>query len=183
MLIANSKLRENIAEYILYMWQVEAIVRSLNFNIDAIFDTIITKMTSNEDAQEDVREWYIELIKEMEESDITEKGHLRRVYEVMDEIFFLHNTLLTSLRDDKYIALFTEAYPIIEELKKKADDDLNDVEICFTGLYGKLLLKMQGKEISKESEKGFAAFSKVLAYLSVKYKEFKKGELKFQVSN
>ena len=183
MLIANSKLRENIAEYILYMWQVEGMVRSLNFNIDAISDTIITKMTSNEDAQEDVREWYIELIKEMEDSDILEKGHLRRVHEVMDEVFFLHNTLLTSLRDDKYIALFTEAYPVIEELKARAGEDLNDIEICFTGLYGKLLLKMQSKKISKETEKGFVAFSKVLAYLSAKYKEFKKGELKFQVSN
>lgn len=183
MLIANSKLRENIAEYILYMWQVEAMVRSLNFNIDTIFDTIITKMTSNEDAQDDVREWYIELIKEMEDSDILEKGHLRRVHEVMDEVFFLHNTLLTSLRDDKYIALFTESYPIIEELKSKSGNDLNDIEICFTGLYGKLLLKMQGKEISKETEKGFTAFSKVLGYLSAKYKSFKKGDLKFQVSN
>lgn len=183
MLIANSKLRENIAEYVLYMWQVEAIVRSLNFNIDTIFDTIITKMTSNEDAQEDVKEWYVELIKEMEDSDILEKGHLRRVHEVMDEVFFLHNTLLTSLRDEKYITLFTESYPIIEELKAKSGEGLNDIEICFTGLYGKLLLKMQGKEISKETEKGFSAFSKVLAYLSVKYKEFKKGDLKFQVSN
>jgi hypothetical protein len=183
MLIANSKLRENIAEYILYMWQVEGIVRSLNFNIDSIFDVVITKMTSNEDAQLDVKDWYLELIKEMADSEILEKGHLRRVHEVMDEVFFLHNTLLTSLKDEKYKVIFTDAYSFVAELKTKSGDELNDVEICFTGLYGKLLLKMQNKKISKETEMAFTAFSRVLAYLSVKYKEFKKGDLKFQVSN
>lgn len=183
MLIANQKYRENIAEYILYMWQIEGMIRSLDFDIDLIQNNIINVMTSNEDAQQDVREWYVDIIREMKENGLEESGHLNRVLQVQDEVFFLHNTLLTSLNDDKYKVIFTSAYPFIEELRSKSDNNLNDIEVCLTALYGKLLLKMQQKEISKETEKAFNAMSKVLAYLSVMYKDFRSGKLKFQLNN
>lgn len=183
MLIANQKLKENIAEYILYMWQIEGMIRSLNFDIELIQANIIDVMTSNQDAREDVKEWYLDIIREMKENDLIEKGHLLRVNQIIEEISFLHNTLLTSLEDKTYQQYFAQCYPFIEELKGKSDQSLNDIELCLTALYGKLLLRMQQKEISQETEEAFSKISKVLAFLSSKYKEFRSGKLKFQINN
>ena len=76
MLIANQKKKENIAEYVIYMFQVETIIRSFDFKIDDIFDHYISVMTSIEEAREDVKKWYIEIIEEMKSKDLKEKGHI-----------------------------------------------------------------------------------------------------------
>ncbi|MFQ9211139.1 MAG: DUF4924 family protein, partial [Alistipes finegoldii] len=39
--IAQAKRRENIAEYILYLWQLEDLLRALQFSPEAIFSTLI----------------------------------------------------------------------------------------------------------------------------------------------
>lgn len=39
--IAQSRRRENIAEYILYLWQLEDLLRALQFSPEAIYSTLI----------------------------------------------------------------------------------------------------------------------------------------------
>lgn len=184
MLIANQKRKENIAEYVLYMFQVETVIRGFNLNIDDIFEHYICQMTSIEDARQDVKQWYEEIIKEMKSNQLEEKGHIARVHEIMDEMNFLHNTLLTSLEDTEYQEAHTEAGEYIQELRDKSGSaGMSDVEICLTGLYGKLTLKIQKKEISEETELAFESFTKLLSKLSLRYKDFKSGNLKFQLNN
>ena len=43
MIIAQKKRKENIVEYMLYMWQVEKIIRAKNLDMDKIEKTIISK--------------------------------------------------------------------------------------------------------------------------------------------
>ena len=184
MLIANQKKKENIAEYVIYLFQVETIIRSFDFKIDDIFDHYICVMTSIEEAREDVKKWYLEIIAEMTEKGLKEKGHIARVHEVMDEMNFLHNTLLTSLEDTEYQEIHAEAGGYIQELRDKSGTEgMSDIEICLTGLYGKLTLKIQKKEISEETELAFESFTRLLAILAVRYKDFKSGNLKFQLNN
>ena len=40
MIIARRKRKENIAEYLLYMWQVEDLIRANNFDMDSILSLI-----------------------------------------------------------------------------------------------------------------------------------------------
>ena len=40
--IAQAKRRENIAEYILYLWQLEDLLRALQFSPEAIFSTLLS---------------------------------------------------------------------------------------------------------------------------------------------
>ena len=59
MFIASQKKKENIAEYVLYMWQIEDIIRANNLNIESITANIIDKFTSLTDKQrQDLIEWY-----------------------------------------------------------------------------------------------------------------------------
>ena len=41
MIIAKRKRKENIAEYLLYMWQVEDLIRANKFDMDSIRRTVI----------------------------------------------------------------------------------------------------------------------------------------------
>ena len=41
MIIAKQKRKENIAEYLLYMWQIEDLIRANNFDMDLIRRTVI----------------------------------------------------------------------------------------------------------------------------------------------
>lgn len=49
MIIAQQKRKENIAEYLLYMWQVEDLIRAYNFDIDKIEANIISGYAISDD--------------------------------------------------------------------------------------------------------------------------------------
>ena len=44
MIIARQKRKENIAEYLLYMWQVEDLIRANKFDMDSINRTVIAQI-------------------------------------------------------------------------------------------------------------------------------------------
>ena len=99
MLVAQQKQQENIAEYVLYLFQIEDLIRSLNFDIDQIMESVVRPSLPDRSFESQYRKWYAELIQEMKRSNLTKKGHLDRVMEVMKELVFLHNTLL-SVKDE-----------------------------------------------------------------------------------
>ena len=53
------------------------------------------------------------------------------------------------------------------ELRAKgADRDVPEIETCFDALYGVLMLKLQKKEISEETQKAIKVIGDLLAILS-----------------
>ena len=77
MLIAQQKLKENIAEYILYMWQVEDMIRACNLDIEVIQERIVNSMVDDEAIRKEIRVWYADLISKMKLEGKEKKGHLR----------------------------------------------------------------------------------------------------------
>ena len=77
MLIAQEKRKTNIAEYILYMWQVEDLIRAHQFNIDLIEHNLISQYAQPAKIKNDIRDWYANLMLMMYREGIREKGHLR----------------------------------------------------------------------------------------------------------
>jgi uncharacterized protein DUF4924 len=178
MIIAKNKKRDNIAEYILYMWQVEDMIRSVNLDIDVIYSSLINNFDINETDKAETKKWYEDIIEEMRTEGIEKEGHLGEVREVVGELTLLHQSLLTIYQNKEFIQLYNTAQPNIEELMKKSKGTgSNEVLVCLNGLYGLFILKLQKKKVSKETTEAMQTFSRMLAYLSVKYKEMKKGEL------
>ena len=62
MLIAEQKRKENIAEFILYIWQLEDILRAYNFDIETINEHIIKRFNQPESVQLQKRQWYVNMI-------------------------------------------------------------------------------------------------------------------------
>ncbi len=176
MLIASSKYEENIAEYILYMWHLEDMIRACKFSIELIRPNLIEPQSKDPQVLQKIEDWYLDFMKKMRQEGIEEKGHLGELNDILIELLYLHNSLLNITKDKTYEKLFLEAQPAIKEFSSKANSSaLNPVEVCLNGQYAKLLLKIQKKNISPGTEEAFAHFRKVLAYLALRYKEMKTG--------
>ena len=177
MLIARQKLHENVAEYVLYMYQVEDMIRACNFDLDVIINKVVLPQLPDKAYLEQYKSWYAGLIRDMKSERILESGHRMEVQEVLVELSYLHNSLMTVMNDEKYRALVEAAVPYMDEFKEHSNlKDKNPIELAFHALYMKLLLRLQKKEISGETEEAFDKMRIMLAYLSRAYHQMKNGE-------
>tara|TARA_B100000809_G_scaffold14061_2_gene12775 strand:+ start:5461 stop:6021 length:561 start_codon:yes stop_codon:yes gene_type:complete len=180
MLIAKEKEKSNIAEYILYMWQIEDIIRSHHFDLSQLTDTIISKFNTDKEVQYEIKLWYQNLIEQMMKEGISDKGHLSSTLKYMGELNNLHNSLLTTMQDAKYQEAYMAAKDNLNNfMLKSGGESTNEVHTCLIGLYGFLLLKLKGAEISSATKEAMTSFSMLLAILVDRYNKLKKGELSF----
>ena len=100
MIIALQKKKENIVEYLLYMFNIEGMLRTTNFDMAKIESGLVAQYAVNEAKKEEIRNWYSGIIKEMRSSDLLEKGHLEDLHEIITELNLLHSTLLTLYQDE-----------------------------------------------------------------------------------
>ena len=59
--IAKTKRRENIAEYILYLWQLEDLLRALQFSPEAVHSQLIAPRNLSQPEQRLYLEWYMDI--------------------------------------------------------------------------------------------------------------------------
>ena len=179
MLIAREKEKSNIAEYVLYMWQIEDVIRSNEFDLEQINSTIIEKFDVSDEVKFDMKLWYQNLIENMMKEGIAEKGHLKMTLHRIEELNNLHNSLLTTLQDAAYQAQYLKTKENLSNFIKKTDGEAsNEIYACFIGLYGYMLLKLKQAKISDSTKEAMNSFSSLLAVLVNRYNSLQKGELK-----
>jgi hypothetical protein len=179
MQVAQKKLNENIAEYVLYMYQIEDIIRAYQFDVDIILKNYVKPQLPDVSFINQYREWYKGLVTQMKNQKIEKNGHLVSTQEILIELSYLHNTMV-SMENVKYSSLYSHAMNYIDEFKAKSNlKDKNHIEIAFHAMYMKLLLKIQKKEISPETEDAFDSMRIMLAYLSKSYHKMKSGDTDF----
>ena len=89
----------------------------------------------------------------------------------------LHQEHLRSPKQPFYSAAYYKALPFIVELRAKGGQEVGELETCLNCLYGVMLLRMQKREISTDTQQAVAAISHLLALLADSYKKEKEGEL------
>jgi hypothetical protein len=172
MIVARQKKKENIVEYLLYMWQVEDLIRACKFDMDIIGTNIISRYDQPENTMAEIRKWYEELTDMIRQEGVMETGHIQINKNVIIELTDLHSQLLNTPEETMYKSLYYKVLPSIVQLRSKAGNmEIPEIETCFTALYGYLLMKMQGREISRETEDGIKQISNFLAFLAAKYNE------------
>lgn len=143
--------KNNIAEYILYLWQIEDYLRAFP-------------------QQAEANQELYDLSNMMHQENIMEKGHLQLAQNALLEIEDLHNDLLDQ--EATYRAAMIRLTPALNLLKAKTDrPTMSDVEACLILLYQIMLLKLQKSPISSETEQVQKQATQVLQYLSKTYKE------------
>ncbi|MBR6489571.1 MAG: DUF4924 family protein [Muribaculaceae bacterium] len=173
MIISQSKRKENIAEYLLYMWQVEDIIRAYQLDLDKIKAAIISRYEVDDKTRKEITDWWEGLIMMMQHEGKQQAGHLQINKNVLIRLNDLHAELMKSPKHAEYGAEFYKTLPFIVELRAKTPEDqqVGELETCFNALYGTLLLKLQGKEMSKETQVAINQISHFIGTLAAYYKK------------
>ena len=173
MIIAQQKRKENIAEYLLYLWQVEDLLRACDLDIDRVEKIVIARYDVDENTRHEIKEWYESLIKMMELENVREKGHIRVCHNVLIRLNDLHQQLLADQgRFPDYHADYYRTLPFIVQLRATLpeQDRPSELETCFNALYGVMLLHLQGKEISQDTAAAISQISHFIGMLAAYYK-------------
>jgi hypothetical protein len=178
MIIAKAKKKENIAEYILYMWQVENLIRLLDFDIEKINKDIIQRFDQPDEVKQEMKNWYLGLIAQLKEENKVERGHLQFILNTINDLNDLHLQMISSSTENEYKAIYSLAKPGIDDLvSRSGKETINEIEACFNALYGLLLFRMQNKNITPETAQAMQHISRLIAELSKKHKQIEKGEI------
>lgn len=176
MMVAKQLKNSNIAEYLLYMWQMEDLIRAHGCDMDALYQNVLLHYP--EETREEAVEWFSNLLEMMRAEGVKEKGHLQINRNVLQNLTELHAALLASTKYPFYNAAYFKALPFIVELRQKsAQQDEPELETCFEALYGLLLLRLQKKEVSEGTEKAMESISRFISLLANYYEKEKNGEL------
>lgn len=176
MTTAEIKREENIIEYLLYVWQMEDLVRATGFNAELIGSILSAQFEGDQLLAES--EWFTELSRQMKSQKMEKTGHVSEVHELMNELVFLHNSLLNVFQDKDYIEAYETAKPDLAAFVERANQIfVSDIEPGLVALYGLLTLRLKKVEVSKETEESMEKFKKMFAYLADRYRKMKKGEL------
>ena len=182
MYIAEQLKKKNVAEYLLYMWQVEDTLRAYGLDVEKMAAEYIPQFGLDAEKSEALKGWYESLIQMMREEGVTEKGHLQVNKNIIILLNDLHAQLLKSSKHPFYSAAYYKALPFIVELRSKSTEsqDKGEIENCFDALYGTMLLKARKKEISAETATAINNIAKFIGMLSDYYQKDKAGELKIE---
>ena len=142
--------KDNIAEYILYLWQLEDYLRAFP-------------------EQADATEELHELNEMMHREGIMDGGHLQLAQNALAEMEDLHRALLEE--DAMYRAALIRLTPQLNLLKAKTDrPTMSDIEACLVLLYQIMLLRLQKREITPQTADVQQQATQVLQFLSKTYK-------------
>lgn len=154
--------RENIAEYILWIWQLEDYLRA--------FPNVAG---DSGNPSPDMR-FLAELSEMMHREGVTEQRHVQLARNAMAELEELHHRLLDA--DASYRAAMIRLTPALNIFKSKTDNPLmSDIEAGLTLLYQVLLLRLQHKEITPATAETQTQVTQLLQFLSKIYRSEKIG--------
>ena len=107
----------------------------------------------------------------MRRENVETSGHLQLNKNTLLMLNDLHHALLKDPKFDVYASEFYKTLPYIVELRsRQGESKLDEIETCFAALYGTLMLKLQGKGISVDTQKAIAQITKFISLLSKYHK-------------
>jgi len=184
MFVAHSLRKKNIAEYILYMWQVEDLIRAHGCSFQRLRDEYLCRFGYSGEQQEEMADWYADLVRMINSEGKRERGHLEINRIVVADMLDLHHRLLNaSTKFPYYNAEYYRVLPFIVELRAKGDKGISEIETCLEALYGAMLLRLQKKAISPQTESALKEITTFIGMLSDYYLKDKTEGLKFDDSD
>jgi hypothetical protein len=180
MIIARELRKTNIAEYILYMWQVEDLLRACSFNPEKIEQQLVRRYNTDEVAGKEIADWYHNLAVMMEKEHVQEKGHLQVIANLVNDLNEFHHKMLEVQNDQEYLRLHRKNQEAITEIMQKTTTDAdNEVEACLNALYGFMMLKLKSSEISAETHQTVENLAHQIGHLSARYIQFENDDFEF----
>ena len=178
MFIAQELRKKSIAEYLLYMWQTEDLIRAYGCSLSRIRHEYINKFDYTKEQKEELADWYGNLVRMMNQEG--ENGHLQINEIIVQDMMDLHAHLLQSSKFPFYNAEYFKVLPFIVELRNKGDKKNNEIETCLDALYGVMILRLKKKEITPETTHAVQEITTFIGMLSDYYIKDKTEGLEFE---
>ncbi len=177
--IAQTKRRENIAEYILYLWQLEDLLRAMQFSPEAIFSTLIApRQDLNEEQKPAFLIWYMDLTNLLRQEGKEEKGHLEHTLHLIADLHNLHLQLMKLPIGEHYRQTVARLEPELPRLRAViGNPGMSDTELCFRALYAAMLYRIKGEGEKTAVTDTLEFISPVIAELAGLYGKVERGEI------
>lgn len=170
MFISQQLRKKSIAEYVLYMWQVEDLIRAYGCSLSRIKNEYVSQFSDYTDEQRsELVDWYGDLIRMINQEGKREKCHLQINQIVVQDVSDLHAQLLQSSKFPFYNAEYYKVLPFIVELRNRGSKDVGEIETCLNALYGTMMLRLQKKPISPETAHAVKEITTFIGMLSDYY--------------
>jgi len=180
MFISQELRKKSIAEYLLYMWQVEDIIRAYDCSLSRIRKEYIARFDYDDEQLEDMTDWYGNLVTMMNQEGKRESGHLQINQVVLQQMSELHAQLLNSTKFPFYTSQYYKVLPFIVELRNRGDKEKGEIETCLDALYGTMMLRLQQKEITPNTAHAIKEITTLLGMLSDYYEKDRTEGLEFE---
>lgn len=180
MFIAQELRKTNIAEYLLYMWQVEDTIRAFDCSLSRIRREYIDRFDYTDEQKEEEADWFGNLIRMMNSEGCRQRGHLQINKVTLQTLEELHGQLLASPKYPFYNAEYYKVLPYIVELRNRgANKEEHEIETCFNSLYGVMMLRLQKKEVTMNTQHAVKEISTLIGMLNDYYLKDKQEPLEF----
>ena len=178
MLIALQKRRENIAEYILYLWQIEDLLRAMQFSPEAIYSTLVARIEgADEQQKENIFNWYMQIVELLRKEGKESKGHIDHTLHLIADLHNLHLQLMKLPVGEHYRATYTRLAAELPRLRTIMDnEEISDTELCFRALYAAMLYRIKGSG-ERAIEDTLAVISPAIAELAAIHGKVERGEI------
>lgn len=174
--IAQAKRKENIAEYILYLWQIEDLLRALQFSPEAIYSQFVAPRNLTEESQNILLMWYMDIVALLREEEKEQSGHLNHTLHLIADMHNLHLQLMQLPVGAHYRTTFARLEPYLPPLRTALGKNISDTELCFRALYAAMLYHIKGGENSAIADT-LEYISPVIGELSALYHKVERGEI------
>ena len=189
MFVAKELRKKSIAEYLLYMWQIEDTIRAYGCSLTRIRKEYIEQFQYTDEQKDEEEDWFGDLVRMMNQEGCRENGHLQINKVLMQDLTELHTQLLQSPKFPFYSAEYYRVLPFIVELRGKAkrtadkmartnDERLksvasqlgeSEVETCFDLVYCVMIDRLQNKEMTSETTRALKEITTFIVMMSDDY--------------
>jgi cysteinyl-tRNA synthetase len=169
MFVAQKLRSQSVSAYLIYMYQVEDLIRAYGLDSERIAAEYLPRFGYDEEQLKQAKEWYESLARMMKEEGKEETGHVRVVQNTLELLEDHHQELLADTDEQEYRTAYYKALPHIVALRTQGNNkDKKEMENCIDALYGATLLKMQGKELSLGTQTALKPISELLGLIDNK---------------
>lgn len=177
--IAKAKRHENVAEYILYLWQLEDLLRALQFSPEAIFSQFIApRKELTEEQKHHFLLWYMDIANLLNEEGKEEKGHLEHTLHLIADLHDLHLRLMKYPVGEHYRQTYVRLEAELPRLREiMGNPGMSDTELCFRALYATMLYRIKGEGDKPAVADTLEFISPVIAELADFYRKVEVGEI------
>ena len=174
--IAQQKRSENVAEYVLYIWQLEDLLRAIQFSPEAVFTALVAPRDASDMWKLAALEWYMDIANLLVKEGKEESGHLDHTLHIVADMNDLHMMLMQQPAGREYREIFAGLAPELPRLRQTLGKDVSDIELAFRALYAAMLYRIKGEK-NGVADEVTALVSPVIAKLAEIFHKVERGEI------